>query len=82
MPVVQRSQKERIVDKVIDTKEDVGKKHFLTLKHAYRDAGYFSLYVRELQRIYSAALYQYAEEGTVGGGFDQALLEKAFRSKD
>jgi len=35
-----------------------------------------------LQGIYSAALYQYAEEGTVGGGFDQALLEKAFRSKD
>jgi len=54
VPVVQRSQKERILDKAIDTKEDIGKKHFLTLKHAYRDAGYFSLYARELQRIYSA----------------------------
>ena len=34
-----------------------------------------------LQGIYSAALYQYAEEGKVGGGFDQALLEQAFRTK-
>lgn len=34
-----------------------------------------------LQGIYSAALYQYAEEGTIGGGFDQALLEQAFRPK-
>ena len=34
-----------------------------------------------LQGIYSAALYQYAEEGTVGAGFDQALLEQAFRAK-
>ncbi|MFK2915898.1 hypothetical protein ISS97_01370 [Dyella koreensis] len=34
-----------------------------------------------LQGIYAAALYQYAEEGTVGGGFDQALLERAFQPK-
>jgi hypothetical protein len=34
-----------------------------------------------LQGIYSAALYQYAEEGTVGTDFDQALLEQAFRPK-
>jgi hypothetical protein len=34
-----------------------------------------------LQGIYSAALYQYAEEGTVGADFDQALLEQAFRPK-
>ena len=34
-----------------------------------------------LQGIYSAALYQYAEEGKVGGDFDQALLEQAFRPK-
>lgn len=34
-----------------------------------------------LQGIYSAALYRYAEAGEVGGGFDQALLESAFRPK-
>ena len=34
-----------------------------------------------LQGIYAAALYRYAEAGEVGGGFDQALLESAFRQK-
>ena len=34
-----------------------------------------------LQGIYAAALYRYAEAGEVGGGFDQALLESAFRPK-
>lgn len=34
-----------------------------------------------LQGIYSAALYRYAEAGEVSGGFDQALLESAFRTK-
>lgn len=34
-----------------------------------------------LQGIYSAALYRYAEEGEVGGGFDQLMLEQAFRPK-
>jgi hypothetical protein len=34
-----------------------------------------------LQGIYAAALYQYAEEGRVGYGFDQALLEQAFKPK-
>ncbi|WP_266159482.1 DUF6159 family protein [Dyella silvatica] len=34
-----------------------------------------------LQGIYAAALYRYAEEGQAGGGFDQALLEQAFKPK-
>jgi hypothetical protein len=34
-----------------------------------------------LQGIYSAALYRYAESGEASVGFDQALLEQAFRSK-
>lgn len=34
-----------------------------------------------LQGIYAAALYRYAEAGEVGGGFDQTLLESAFRVK-
>jgi hypothetical protein len=54
VPVVQRSQKERILDKTLDPVEDLAKKHLLTLKHAYRDAGFFSHYARELQRLYAA----------------------------
>lgn len=34
-----------------------------------------------LQGIYAAALYRYAEEGEVGYGFDQAMLEQAFKPK-
>jgi hypothetical protein len=34
-----------------------------------------------LQGIYAAALYRYAESGEASTGFDQALLEQAFRSK-
>ncbi|GGY32571.1 hypothetical protein GCM10008098_27540 [Rhodanobacter panaciterrae] len=34
-----------------------------------------------LQGIYAAALYRYAEGGEASVGFDQALLEQAFRSK-
>jgi len=34
-----------------------------------------------LQGIYAAALYRYAEAGEASFGFDQALLEQAFRSK-
>jgi hypothetical protein len=34
-----------------------------------------------LQGIYSAALYRYAEEGEVGGGFNQTMVTNAFRVK-
>ena len=34
-----------------------------------------------LQGIYAAALYRYAETGEVSVGFDQALLQQAFRAK-
>ncbi len=34
-----------------------------------------------LHGIYAAAVYRYAEEGSAGGGFDQALLADAFRLK-
>jgi hypothetical protein len=52
VPVVQRSQKERIVDKHIDWTDDVGKKHFLTLRHSYADSAHFVEHSRELRRIY------------------------------
>jgi hypothetical protein len=34
-----------------------------------------------LQGIYAAALYRYAEDGEVGGGFDRHLIANAFRVK-
>ena len=34
-----------------------------------------------LQGVYAVALYRYVDEGEAGGGFDQAMLEQAFRSK-
>ena len=34
-----------------------------------------------LHGIYAAALYRYAESGEASVGFDQGLLEQAFRSK-
>lgn len=40
-----------------------------------------SLVQASLQGIYAAALYRYAEVGETGAGFDQALLESAFRTK-
>jgi hypothetical protein len=40
-----------------------------------------SLVQASLQGIYAAALYRFAEGGEVGAGFDQALLQGAFRPK-
>jgi len=34
-----------------------------------------------LQGVYAVALYRYVDEGQAGGGFDQRVLEQAFRSK-
>jgi hypothetical protein len=55
VPVVQHSQKERIVDKIVDNRDTArpwGRNHFATLRHAYRDAGYFSTYAPELKKIF------------------------------
>jgi hypothetical protein len=54
VPVLQRSHKERILDKEIDWSEDVGKKHFLTLRHSYGECEHFAQYAGELRRIYAA----------------------------
>ncbi len=54
VPVIQRSQKERIVDKEIehrDTARAWGAAHFATLRHAYRDAGYFGSYAGDLREL-------------------------------
>src|SRR5919108_3321661 len=56
VPVVQRSQKERIVDKEVDNRLDGAKwwgpNHFATLRHAYRDAGFFGTYAAEMKKLF------------------------------
>jgi hypothetical protein len=56
VPVLQHSQKERIVDKHIDNRLDGTKwwasNHFATLRHAYRAAPFFSTYAPEIQRLF------------------------------
>lgn len=56
LPVVHRSQQERIIDKQIDNPPDPnrqypGCKHYKTLRHAYRDAPFFSDYAPTLLKI-------------------------------
>ena len=58
VPVEQRSQKELIVDKVVDNSDTArpwSRNHFATLKYAYRDAGYFSTYASELKQIFETS---------------------------
>jgi len=55
VPVVQNSQKERIIDKEVDNRDSArpwGRNHFATLRHAYREAGYFSTYAPVLKKIF------------------------------
>ena len=58
VPVVQLSQKERIVDKRVDNSEEGsrawGPNHFKTLKYAYRKAPYFETYAPRLREILEA----------------------------
>jgi hypothetical protein len=51
VPVQQRSQKERIVEKAIDNSRPWGPAHFETLRRSYAGAGYFGLYATELRAI-------------------------------
>ena len=58
VPVVQVSQKERIIEKAIDNSEggsrQWGPNHFKTLKYAYRKSPYFDQYAPRLQEILEA----------------------------
>jgi hypothetical protein len=51
VPVQQRSQKERIVEKAIDNSRPWGLQHFETLRRAYASARFFGLYATELRAI-------------------------------
>jgi hypothetical protein len=61
IPVIQRSQKELITEKEIDNAVAWGPKHFATLRHAYRDAGFFSEYAVELKKILETPLGRLTE---------------------
>jgi len=60
VPVVQLSQKERIIEKRVDNPSDTaggrwwGPNHFLTLRYAYRKAPFFDLYAPRLRAILEA----------------------------
>jgi WbqC-like protein family len=56
VPVEQRSQQERIIDKQIanppaDDKKSWASKHYQTLRHAYRQAPFFADYAPQLRQI-------------------------------
>ncbi len=63
VPVVQRSQKERISDKLVDNTDPRpwGPIHFSTLRHAYREAGHFTTYAGALRSILEARWQRLAE---------------------
>ena len=72
VPVVQRSQKERIVDKEIDNRLE-GPRHWArvqaaTLRHAYRAAPYANLYLPALKEILEARWERLVD-------LDMAMLE-------
>ena len=56
VPVIQRSQKERIIEKEIDNRDGGGRPwapaHLATLRHAYGNAPWYSHYSGELRRIF------------------------------
>ena len=51
VPVQQRSQKERILDKAVDNSQAWGTRHFETLRRAYSSGGFFGAYAGELRSI-------------------------------
>ena len=72
-PVLQRSQKERIADKLLDNSLEGPRwwasAHFLTLRHAYRDAGYLGSYAPALRRIYETRFERLVELNAALLGF-------------
>ena len=58
VPVIQRSQKERIVEKLVDNRlggaRGWGPGHLRTLKHAYRDAPFLGHYAPQLRNVFEA----------------------------
>jgi hypothetical protein len=63
VPVAQHSQKERIMDKLVDNDDPRpwGPVHFSTLRHAYREAPHFKTYAAALRDILEARWERLAE---------------------
>ena len=72
VPVVQRSQKERIVDKRVDNRRGGarawGPGHLRTLRHAYREAPFVGHYLPQLRRLFETEWERLVD-------LDQAALE-------
>lgn len=70
VPVLQRSQKERVMDKTIDNGDPRpwGPIHFSTLRHAYRKAQHFDTYAGAMRAILEARWERLVE-------LDRAMLE-------
>lgn len=75
VPVQQRSQKERIVEKAIDNSKAWSLSHFETVRRAYASAGYFGRYATELRALYDCQWERLAD-------FDAATLEFLRRAFD
>ena len=72
VPVIQRSQKERIIEKEIDNRDGGARPwsptHLATLRHAYGGAPWFAQYWAELHRIFETRWERLVD-------LDQASLE-------
>lgn len=69
VPVVQRSQKERIIEKLIDNSgRPWGPQHYATMRYAYRDVPHFGAYAGALREILEARWERLAH-------LDRAMLD-------
>jgi hypothetical protein len=75
VPVEQRSQKERILDKRVENRLDWARSHFETLRRAYGSAGYFGAYAADLRAVYSTQWERLTD-------LNDALLEVLRRAFD
>jgi hypothetical protein len=70
VPVVQSSQKERIVDKRVDNRLDGTKwwsaNHFATLRHAYRAAPHFEGYAPRFKQLFDTQWQRLADLNQAG----------------
>jgi hypothetical protein len=69
-PVLQRSQKERIIEKLVDNSDPRpwGPIHFSKLRHAYREAEHFGTYAGALRQLLEARWERLVD-------LDRAMLE-------